>query len=248
VVRGIKLTYLKDEKNNQYEGKREQRIVLVGASNLGHSVPHFAGTDLAFVPVVKPGWVVTVVNVVELAGIVKGLAPTASMFLFDLFGNSSVCFEQFEGTTALPFRSNGKYRLGGKVVVAPSDIFRRVVENVIPVIKEKGNKPCVIIPPLPRYLFARCCSDKGHCTNMQEKNYQETLMSGFIQLRTCLIKQLVSHGLTNFKVMDSCCATNCSLTANISEQIVEMRKITSKDGVHFVDAGYRNIAVASQQC
>ncbi len=63
-----------------------------------------------------------------------------------------------------------------------------------------------------------------------------------------MIKQLDSHGLTNFKVMDSCCATNCSLTANISERIVEMRKITSKDGVHFVDAGYRNIAERSIVC
>ncbi len=109
-------------------------------------------------------------------------------------------------------------------------------------------KPCVIIPPLPRYLFAFCCSDKGHCTNMHEKNYQETLMSGFIQLRTSLIKQLVSQGLTNFKVMDSCCPTNCSLTANISERIVEMRKITAKDGVHFVDAGYRKIAERCTAC
>jgi hypothetical protein len=90
-------------------------------------------------------------------------------------------------------------------VTAPADIFRRVVENVIPVIKEKGSKPCLIIPPLPRYLFARCCSNTEHCINMHEKDYQETLMSGFIQLRTNLIKQLVSHGLTNFKVMDACC-------------------------------------------
>ncbi len=77
---------------------------------------------------------------------------------------------------------------------------------------------------------------------MHEKNYQETLMSGFIQLRTSLIKQLVSHGLTNFKVMDACCPTNCSLTADVSERIVELRKITAKDRVHFVDAGYRKIA------
>ncbi len=215
-----------DGKNKLSKENSEQKIVLVGASNLGHSVPHFAGTNLEFVPVIKPGWIATVENVVELAGIVKELAPTASMFVFDLLGNSSIRFEQVDGTTALPFRSNGKYHLGGKVVTAPADIFRRVVENVIPVIKEKGSKPCVIIPPLPWYLFARCCSNTEHCINMHEKDYQGTLMSGFIQLRTSLIKQLVSHGLTNFKVMDACCPTNCSLTADIGERIVEMRKIT----------------------
>ncbi len=73
-------------------------------------------------------------------------------------------------------------------------------------------------------------------------------MSGFIQLRTSLIKQLAAQGLTNFKVMDACCPTNCSLTADISERIVEMRKITAKDGVHFVDAGYRKIAERCTAC
>ncbi len=73
-------------------------------------------------------------------------------------------------------------------------------------------------------------------------------MSGFIQLRTSLIKLLVSHELSNFKVMDACCPTNCSLTADIGEQIVELKKITAKDGVHFIDAGYRKIAERCTAC
>jgi hypothetical protein len=103
-----------------------QRIVLIGASNLGHTGRHFAGADMVFIPVIKPGWVATVENVAELTNVVKSLVPTTSLFVFDLFGNSSIQFEQFDGTTALPFRSNGKYHLGRKVVVAPTDIFRRV--------------------------------------------------------------------------------------------------------------------------
>ncbi len=74
------------------------------------------------------------------------------------------------------------------------------------------------------------------------------ILTGFVQLRNDLIRQLLSHGLTNFKVMDSCCATNCSLTANVWEWIVELRKVTSKDGVHFIDEGYRNIAKRSIAC
>jgi hypothetical protein len=230
------------------KNNNEQKVVLVGASNLGHSVPHFAGSESEIVTVIKPGWIATSENVAVLAGTVKNLAPTASAFVFDLFGNSSIRFEQVDGTTALPFRSNGKYHLGGNVVTTPADIFKRVVENVLPVIKEKGTKPCVIIPPLPRYVFARCCSNAEHCTNMNNKGYQENLMSGFIQLRTSLIKLLVSHGITNFKVMDACCPTNCSLTASVGERIVELKKVTAKDGVHFIDAGYKKLAERCSAC
>jgi hypothetical protein len=49
-------------------------------------------------------------------------------------------------------------------------------------------------------------------------------MSGFIRLRTELIKQLVSHGLTNFKVMDACCPANCSLTADLVSGLRKWKK------------------------
>jgi hypothetical protein len=48
--------------------------------------------------------------------------------------------------------------------------------------------------------------------------------------------------LKNFKVLDTCCVTTCKATANLNERIAEMRKVTSKDGVHFMAAGYGNLA------
>jgi hypothetical protein len=73
-------------------------------------------------------------------------------------------------------------------------------------------------------------------------------MSGFVQLRSSLIKLLVSYGLSNFKVIDACCPTNCSLTAGVGERIAELKKVTAKDGVHFIDAGYRKIAEPCSAC
>jgi hypothetical protein len=57
-----------------------------------------------------------------------------------------------------------------------------------------------------------------------------------------LIRSLVQKGLKNFKVLDTCCVTTCKATANLNDRVVEMRKVTSKDGVHFVAAGYGNLA------
>jgi hypothetical protein len=47
------------------------------------------------------------------------VAQHANAFVFDLLGNSSVHFEQFDGSTSLPFKSQGRFHLGGKVVVSP---------------------------------------------------------------------------------------------------------------------------------
>jgi hypothetical protein len=61
---------------------------------------------------------------------VEEAAKNSAAFVFDLLGNGSVRFEQFDGTTSLPFKSNGKFNLAGKVVVTPPEIFKKVVENI----------------------------------------------------------------------------------------------------------------------
>jgi hypothetical protein len=237
-----------DEKTFQSEKKMEQLVLLVGASNLKQSVPHFADTTMTFANITTSGWMATAENVKNLETLISSRTQEMDAFVFDLLGNSSVRFEQKDGTTALPFKSNGRYHLGGDVVVTPPDIFSEVVKKVIPLFKATGNKPSVIIPPLPRYMFARCCNDTDHCTKASEPHFCKTLLSGFIEMRNSLIRQLVSSGLTNFRVMDTCCTTDCPITACSEERIKGLRSVTAKDGVHFVDAGYKNLAEQCVDC
>jgi hypothetical protein len=166
----------------------------------------------------------------------------ATAFVFDIFGNTSVRFEQFDGSTALPYKSNGRFHFGGKIVTSSPETFGKTIDAIMPVLRAVEGKPIVIIPPLPQYLFARCCADAGHCTNFGQPDFAQNLLFGFIQLRNLLIRSLVQKGLKNFKVLDTCCVTTCKTTANLNDRVIEMRKVTSKDGVHFVAAGYGNLA------
>ncbi len=106
------------------------------------------------------------------------------------------------------------------------------------------NPPRVILPPLPRGLFSQCCNDKNHCTNKAEKGFSEELITGYIRL----IKQLVSHGLSSFKVMDICCMTNCAKTASTTERLKALRAIMAKDDTHFLADGYKNLAERCMNC
>ncbi len=174
-----------------------QKVTLVGASNLRHCVPHVAGQGVQVIDHTLPGWTPSPGNVAKLQEDIE--TDMFSSYVFDLYGNSSLRFEQYDGTTALPFQSNGRFHFGGKVVTTPPEIFRKIVENTIPIIRTKGDSPGVIIPPLPRGLFSRCCSDSSHCINANDESYAMTLLTGFIGLRNDLIKYLVHAGLTNFQ-------------------------------------------------
>jgi hypothetical protein len=223
-------------------------VALVGASNLRQSLHHFAATNMNFDDITQPGWQATTENVENLASIVEQKRESMTAFVFDIFGNGSVRFEQFDGTYSLPFKSHGTYHLGGKVVTTPPTTFKKLVENVLPVLKAKGDKPCIVIPPLPRYLFSRCCSDKGHCTNAADPEFPSEMLSGFIKQRNELIRLLVQNGLTDFKVMDTCCTTSCIQTANIQTRLGELAKVTSDDGVHYNAIGRKNLAERTVKC
>jgi hypothetical protein len=221
-------------------------VILVGTSNLRHSVPHFAGNGVEVIDHTSPGWTPSSGNIAKMQDNIEAEASTA--YVFDLFGNSSLRFEQYDGTTALPFQSNGRFHFGGKVVTTPPEIFKKIFESTIPILRKKGNNPGVIIPPLPRGLFSQCCNDNSHCTNANDENFATTLLTGFIGLRNDLIRLLVQTGLTNFKVMDSCCVTCCSPTANLPEGLEGLQKVTLKDGIHFSQVGYKNLATRVLSC
>ncbi len=79
----------------------------------------------------------------------------------------------------------------------------------------------------------------------QDIFFSANLLSGFIN---DLIKLLVHHGLTDFKVMDSCCTTTCAPTSNIPGHLNELRKVAAKDGLHFGITGYTNLAERTISC
>jgi hypothetical protein len=232
---------------NQSE-TREHVVTLVGASNLGYSMTHFSDPNVTIDGVTVAGWTPCPENIGNMLKAVEEKTKTSSAFVFDLFGNSSVRFEQYDGTTSLPFKSNGKFHLAGKVTTTSPEIFKKVVQAVSPIIKAVGNKPCVVLPPLPRHVFTRCCNDSGHCINAGDPDYQSVMMSGFVRLKNELIKQLVSLGVSNFKVMDTCCVTPVATTATIGERLAELKKVSSGDGIHFTADGYKHMASRVSEC
>jgi lysophospholipase L1-like esterase len=236
-----------DENPNESETS-EQKVILIGASNMSRASQFFSEHEPSIENYSVPGWTPTVENIRKLSELVEVKAKGGAAFVFDILSNSGVRYEQFDGTTALPFKSGGRYHLGGGVVPTPAATFRKVIEHVLPIFRAKGKNACIIIPPLPRYIFSRCCSDVSHCTNADEKDFPKTMLAGFTQQRTELIKSLVQHGLTNFKVMDVGCVTSGTTTASLSEKLEDLRKVCTGDGVHFSGDGYRNLAQRTLNC
>jgi hypothetical protein len=91
------------QKNNMTSETTEQTVVLAGASNLKYSAKHFVCNGLKIVDVSCSGWTANSDNINKLASTVSDHVKRGAVgFVFDLFGNTSVRYEQFDGSTSLP--------------------------------------------------------------------------------------------------------------------------------------------------
>jgi hypothetical protein len=139
----------------------------------------------------------------------------SSTLVFDLIGNSSFRFEQFDGSLLIPFKHAGRYHLARKIAACPLPVYKRILENTVLVLTVHQQAKVVIVPPLPRYLFSGCCKQTGHSTNVGEPGHSNTLLSDTIGLRNHLKKFVVSLGIKRCLVMDSCCVADCPTTAKL---------------------------------
>ncbi len=220
-----------------------QKVVLIGASNLKNSARHFSSRGFDVTDLTEPGWVASPENIERMTSKLSGLqVDGGTAFIFDLLGNSAYRFEQYDGTQSLLFKANGKYHLAGNVVMCAPQTFKKLVDGIIPIIVAKREAVGLVVPPLPRYHFSGCCDQKDHCRNITDLDHPRKLLADIICLRNSLKKIVSSHGLTNVRVLDSCCVTKCSGTANTEMRLAALRDVMSHDGVHYISEGYANLA------
>jgi hypothetical protein len=217
----------------------EQKVVLIGASNLGYCADHFRQSGLEVIDLTVPGWVASPENISAVTTSLKELGNANNhCMVIDPFSNSTFRFEQFDGSTSLPFKSGGKYHLAGDVSVCTLNAFQKQVEAIVPILAAKKDSHCVLLPPLPRYLFTPCCGNQQHCTNLSEDVYCGKIMSDLIAVRHKLIKIVNNLGLKKIRVADSCPVIELTPADNIKSRLEKLRGVAATDGVHYKSTGY----------
>jgi hypothetical protein len=127
------------------------------------------------------------------------------------------------------------------IVICPSPIFKRMMENTAVIFGAVKNSQLVVIPPLPQYLFTGCCNQTGHSLNLDKEGHPKRLLSDTIGLRNSLKKFVNTLGLSNCRVIDTCCVTDCTATSDIDSRTDALKYVMAKDGVHFLSTGYDNM-------
>ena len=230
------------------EGSKGRHLVVVGASNMKRTVPMLAAAGYTVTDLTESGWVASPDNISKLISSLSMLSiPKDFKVVFDLLGNASFRFKQFDGSQSLPYRTNKGFHLAGEVEVANDQTFAALISSLLPIFNSCPNNLKVIIPPLPRYLFKGCCNDSSHCTNLTDPGHPGKLLSKVGHLRAMLKKAIVQNNVKKVWVLDGIGALLGDKPGDIDnaqtqETIDTLDKITMIDGVHYSKPGYANLS------
>ena len=216
------------------------KIIICGGSICRRLAQELHDMGQEVIDLTKPGWTPTSENITRLTTDIAAANPGKnSIFIGDLLSNTSFCFEQVNGSHALPVKLDGKYHMLGKVSVSNKESVQIVLSKIVPIL---NSTSCfkVCLPPLPRYMFTPCCANEGHCEGLSEVDYPVDLYTQTLGLRK-VMRDFLHSRVANVWVPDSV----ASLTPDsnsVLEQVEKIKSYFSSDGVHLNSTGNRALA------
>jgi hypothetical protein len=224
-----------------------QTYIVIGSSIMGKVAGHLRSLGLNVIDLSIPGWVATSENVEGLVARLSALKNVENFaIVLDLHSNSTFRFLQFDGTLALPVKEGKKYHYPGELRTVTDDIYKKITAGLQTVLLSAQKNIKILIPPLPRYVFCKCCGNPAHVTNFEQDRYKEKILDSCTHLRNTLKKQIGEMGVEKYWVLDGLGAImgveSGTDRGSNRELLADMEQFMAGDGVHLSEPGYRNIA------
>jgi hypothetical protein len=225
----------------------DRHIVIIGASNMRRLVPVLNAAGFTVTDLSKSSWLATEENIASLISSMSTLLlPPRFSVILELFSNSSFRFKQFDGSLSLPFKDGTGYHMGGEITVCDDENFLTLLAALEPVLMAAQNHAKVIVPPLPRYLFNKCCKKAQHSTNVGGEGHSLTLLNATTHLHHLLKDGVSKMGVKNYHVLNGVGGllgiSPSEPTPSNPELLTDLKPLFASDGVHYSDMAYRHLA------
>jgi hypothetical protein len=183
-------------------------VVLVGASHAMRLIDHLESANLRVIDSTAPGFRISESSIAELtadlAERVSDLDPENTVVVIQLLDNSVFECHTDQGDRVLPKRGNDrKFHAQGKLRVIGKDPLRDLFMLLQPVFKAIKGFKGIILSPMPRYLWHRCCEDPTHITNSEIPTFTSDMGRGLKDLRVNLRNMIFMRKLCGLSVMNT---------------------------------------------
>ncbi len=125
------------------------------------------------------------------------------------------------------------------------DTLRELFSSLQPVFKVAKNFQCILLSPLPRYLWNRCCEDPAHIINSEEPGYAASMGTALRELNRSLRNMIFMRKIKGVTMLNSLEALGLIPSADadtLSDDKGRIIALWGDDPVHPTRAAYRELA------
>jgi hypothetical protein len=125
------------------------------------------------------------------------------------------------------------------------DTLRELFSSLQPVFSAAKNFKCILLSPLPRYLWNRCCSEPAHITNSEEPGYAANMGTALRELNKSLRNMIFMRkmkGVTMLNSLEALGLIPSAVADTVSDDEGRVLALWGDDPVHPTRAAYRELA------
>ena len=136
--------------------------------------------------------------------------------------------------------SDGTWHISGSLVVAPKPRLKKLLQQLTPLRDACGDATLVCFLPLGHFISGKCCRDKTHLENREDKDYGQIFVSAIASCQGCL--EAAFPGCIIFNPTNSFLDAEGDMASLISSAGIS---IWQEEGpVHLTNAAYGDIAAS----
>jgi hypothetical protein len=212
-----------------------KNFFLVGSSHAGKLGAALRKMGHNAEVVYESNWRVYRDNAVEMAEKIgdKMNRVQNDAVIFCMLDNNIYCSLDSDGNTTSATRDhNGKMHMKGDLIVVSKSAQHILFSAVRPMLDAARGRNCIIMAPMPRYLFKGCCEDSEHLTNRNNSNFRQHLTRDLKEVAENIRDFCFTTGYRMVRILDPA----------VSWRGKEDDTIWKDDPVHPSEAAYSMLA------
>jgi hypothetical protein len=221
----------------------KKRTVLVGASHMKRLADQMGSETVSlafsgFRP--KEKAIAEIVNKLAELKLTKEDTVVIDLLSNSVFMGTDQCGLPTEAVRA----EDGSYHIVGSLAIAPASVTKKILAGCSALAKSLKDTGTVLISPIPRYVYSKCCDNPEHVDNFEDSERDEEIVLGLEGVKKIMHNWAMEHDLT-YDLIDPTQLADPSDLGLRTRTTVAGRALWRKDDpIHLTPEAYGDLAVA----
>jgi hypothetical protein len=224
----------------QSRAKRKIDFMVIGGSHAARTAKILIETGYAVCKLINTGWRIDRASCEALASTISTSLneEDPEVVILQLLDSSIFYTKRSDGSRVLPKKmQDGWFHVEGELVVASADTQFDHYNTLKPVLDKIGNRPCILVSPMPRFITEGCCQDFRHVANRLDRGYKQSMERQLEGVAKKFKNLFYNSGKRLTRVLDT--------GYNIRQK--DDADVWGVDPVHPIEAIYRSIVASILQ-